>query len=234
MKRAFIYLAAAILVVSPFVACAQTTDTSVQATVTASTTRPKVPPLPKVGPAIRNIASTTRAELKNSASTTRDIIKAKVGAIHELIAGKKEDMRERADAAKERAKERFGVNVERHVSAIVERLGKAVEALERTATRLEAHIDRRKEGGLAMEASITALAAANTAIAAAEDKVVAANTVLEAALGSADAKAEMDKVRAAVKAAEEALRAAKQSLQNVITSVRIEVSAGATTTVTTD
>lgn len=243
---------------------AQETGATVEATVQVKPEdRPKpqmLPPVPKIGPAIKDIASTTRTNIKAVASTTRaniqnstlearaeikaqleargEAIRTLVGekreAIKELIGEKREAMQERAEAAKEKAKERFGEGVQRSVNAIVERLKAAVERLNNIAERTEARIGKLQAEGLAMTESVELLAEAKLDIAAAGDKVVAVSAALEAALASETPKEQMTAVRAAVKEAEEALRAAKASLGEVLKSIRAEAGASAEVSATTN
>lgn len=174
--------------------------------------------IPKLGPAIKNIASTTRAI---GASTT-EMVKARVEAIKEMIAKKREEMRQRADEARQKAKERFGEKVEMRVGNISARLASTSAHLSSIADRVDTRIDALEDQGLDMSASIALLAQARTDLSLADDKIVEVNEALEAAMSTTTPKAMMPEVRAAVKAAQDALKLAKDDLMKTIASIRKE------------
>lgn len=183
------------------------------------------PPKPRLGPAIKDIASSTRA----LSSSTVEMVKARVEAIKQLIEKKREDMKHRADNARQIAKERFGEHVETLVGKVSVRLASTSANLSAIADRMDARIDTLQDEGHDMDGSIALLATARTDISAANDKILAVNTALEAAMGTTTPKAQMPAVRAAVKAAEDALKLAKDDLMKTLRSIKVE--AGATTTV---
>lgn len=235
MKKA-ITLLAALVVLAPTMAAAQTPEPRVQlradtkADVRASTTKPLNPSsVPKLGPAVRNIASTTRAELKGTASTTVQMMRAKVEAIKGVIEKKREDMKARADDARAKAKERFGENVEQLVGQVSNRLASTSANLSNIATRIDTRIDALQSDGYDMQKSIALLAEARTSLSVANDKILAVNIALEAAMSTTTPKALIPAVRTAVKEAESALKLAKDGLMETLRSVKLE--AGATTTV---
>lgn len=180
--------------------------------------------LPKLGPAIRGIASSTRAL---GASTT-EMVKARVAAIKDLISKKREDSKMRADEARSKAKERFGENIERLVGNVSARLASTSAHLSSIADRIDNRIDTLEDEGHDMDASIALLATARTDLSLADDKILAVNMALDAAMATTTPKAQMPQVRAAVKAAEDALRLVKEDLMKTIRSVKIEASATTT------
>ena len=227
MKKLILFILTA-LVLAPAVAAAQQGNTlraQVQADVRASTTPAGVP---RLGPAIKNIASTTRAEIQGGASSTIEMVRARVEAIKGLIEKKRGDMRARAEEARTKALERFGENVERHVSNISNRLASASANLEQIADRVDMRIDTLEDEGYDMSDSIAFLATARTDISLANDKILAVNVALEAAMSTTSPKSQMPAVRAAVKEAEDALKLVKDDLMKAVRSIKAE---GATTTV---
>jgi len=169
--------------------------------------RPFMPP--PVKNIIRDIASTTRAEIKDFR-----------GEIKNKIEAKREDVRTRVEEAKQKAKEKFGTAVQRSVGNIVDALTNAIERLTAIADRIDARITEAQSQGKDTATSTALLAGARTDISAAQDKVAAVGAALSTALASTTPKGEMPKVRAAVKAAEEAVRTAKQSLQKTLNSLK--------------
>jgi len=227
MKKLILFILTA-LVLAPAVAAAQQGNTlraQVQADVRASTTPAGVP---RLGPAIKNIASSTRAEIQGGASSTIEMVRARVEAIKGLIEKKRGDMRARAEEARTKALERFGENVERHVSNISNRLASASANLEQIADRVDMRIDTLEDEGYDMSDSIAFLATARTDISLANDKILAVNVALEAAMSTTSPKSQMPAVRAAVKEAEDALKLVKDDLMKAVRSIKAE---GATTTV---
>jgi hypothetical protein len=246
MKK-LIAVAAALIILAPAFALAEQGPgensgpggfrADVRAELHASTTNSNRGPggFPKLGPAIHDLASTTRAEfreLRGMGSTTREFIKRKVDAIHDLIEKHKEAMHERAEAAREKAHEHFGERIEGFVGKISDRLASTSQHLADLADRLDNKIDEFKGQGFAMSSSTTLLATAQTDIANANVKITAVNTALANAMsvGTTTAKAEIPAVRTAVKAAEDALRLAKEDLIKTLGAVKVE--SGATTTTT--
>ncbi len=197
----------------------------VRADVRASTTPTGVQ---KLGPAIKNIASTTRADLKGIGSTTNEFVKSRVDAIKNLISQKRDDNKKRADEARLKAKERFGEHVEKLVTKVSARLASTSLHLSSIADRIDKRIDTLEDEGHDMDASIALLATARTDISKADDKILAVNVALEAAMATTTPKAQMPAVRTAVKAAEDALKLVKDDLMKTIKSIKVEV--GATTT----
>src|SRR3989344_5766323 len=169
--------------------------------------RPFAPP--PVKNIIRDIASTTHAEIKDFR-----------GEIKNKIEAKREGVRTRVEEAKQKAKEKFGSAVQRSVGNIVDALTNAIERLTAIADRIDAKIAERQSQGKDTATSTALLAGARTDISAAQDKVAAVGAALSTALASTTPKGEMPKVRAAVKAAEEAVRTAKQSLQKTLNSLK--------------
>ncbi len=230
MKKLILFILTAV-VLAPAVASAQqgqgnTLRAQVQADVRASTTPAG---LPKLGPAIKNIASTTRAEIQGGASSTIEMVRARVEAIKGLIEKKRGDMKARAEEARTKAKERFGENVEKHVTNISNRLASTSAHLDQIADRIDSRIDTLEDEGYDMSDSIALLATARTDLSAANDKILAVNVALEAAMSTTSPKSQMPAVRAAVKAAEDALKLVKDDLMKAVRSIKVE--AGATTTV---
>jgi hypothetical protein len=227
MKK-LIALFLALAVLTPAFAMAQTPNlhAEARAEVHASTTKPLTPgSVPKLGPAMRNIASTTRA----IGSSTVEMVKARVAAIKEIIEKKHEDMEKRADDARARARARFGEHVEQLVGRISDRLATSSTKLGSIADRIDARIDAFSSQGHDMSGSIALLATARADISAANDKILAVNTALQAAMSTTTPKGQIPAVRAAVKSAEDALKLAKEDLIKTLRSVKVE--AGATTTV---
>lgn len=228
-----------LLIATPALALAQAPEprtlraevrTDIRATLQASSTKPVVPSsLPKLGPAIKNIASSTRAELRGSASSTIEMVRARVAAIKDIIEKKREDMKHRADNARKIAKERFGERVEMLVGNVSARLASTSTHLSTIADRIDTRIDALQDEGHDMSDSIALLATARTDISAANDKIVAVNTALEAAMSTTTPKTEMRAVRTAVKASEDALKLAKDDLMKTLRSVKAEASATTTT-----
>ena len=207
-----------------------------QAELHASTTNPNRGPgpgLPKLGPAIHALASTTRGEFRMFGSTTGEMVKHRVDAIHDLIEKHKEAMRERAEAARQKAHEHFGEKIEHIVGNISERLASTSLRLSGIADRIDVRIDELQGQGFAMGSSTTLLAKAQSDIATANVKITAVNTALASAMsmGTTTAKAEIPAVRTAVKAAEDALKLVKEDLMNTLKSVKAE--SAATTTAST-
>lgn len=186
-------------------------------------------PLPKLGPAVRNIASSTRAELKGTVSAANEQMRAKVEAIKSLIEKKRGDMKKRAEDAKSKARERFGAHMEELVGRVSDRLATSSAKLGSIADRIDARIDAFADQGHDMSGSIALLATARADISAANDKILAVNTALQAAMSTTTPKGQIPAVRAAVKSAEDALKLAKDDLMKTLRSVKVE--AGATTTV---
>ncbi|MEK7068266.1 MAG: hypothetical protein AAB964_00435 [Patescibacteria group bacterium] len=217
----------------PSLALAQT-GASAGATVNASSSQNRAAPLPKLGPAIKNIASTTRDAIKTSASTTREAIKVRVDAIHALIEQHKEAVAERkatlelrVEAAKTKARAKFNERIQQTVEALVDKLTNATDKLDAMADRVEEYIGTLESEGKDMSGSEALLAEARADITTAVEKATAASAALDAALASSTPKTEMPKVRAAIEEARVAIRAAHASLREVVVSIRIEASAGA-------
>ncbi|MDB5225685.1 MAG: hypothetical protein JWL87_637 [Candidatus Adlerbacteria bacterium] len=235
MKKLATLVAASLLLAPSFV-LAQTEDVrpNLKAEMHASTTMEKLRPaaLQKLGPAIRNVASTTRAELKGTASTTREVIKKKLDAIHALVEQKRGTMQERAKEAREKAHERFGDRVEKLVGQVSDRLASTSVRLASIADRAEDRIGELEAGGRDMDASIALLAEARASIDAADDKIISVNATLQAAMATTTPKAEIPAVRSAVKAAEDALKLAKDDLGTLLRSIRAEATATSTTQTT--
>lgn len=185
----------------------------------------------KLGAAIKDIASSTRAELKGVASSTREVIQKKLDAIHTLIEQHRGEMQKHADDAKEKAKEHFGERVEKLVDHVSTRLASSSAALSTIAGRINDRITTLEDQGHDMSASASLLATAQTDLSAANVKITAVNTALTSAMdaGTTTAKAQIPAVRTAVKAAEDALALVKDDLQKTIRSIKVE--AAATTTV---
>lgn len=197
----------------------------------ASTTRPLTPSsIPKLGPAIKNIASTTRAQIEGGASSTIEMVRARVEAIKSLIEKKRDDMKARADNARTKARERFGERVETLVGNVSNRLASTSARLSTIADRIDTRIDALQDEGRDMDTSIALLAEARTDLSVANDKILAVNVALEAAMSTSTPKVQIPAVRAAVKAAEDALKLVKDDLMKTLRSVKVE--AGATTTTT--
>ncbi len=231
MKKLIVLLAAT-LVLSPSMAMAQAPEarTQIRAEMHASSTRPLNPSsVPKLGPAIKNLASTTRAEFRDSASSTIEMVRARVEAIKGLIEKKREDMKQRADDARAKAKERFGEHIEKLVGNVSARLASTSAHLDAIADRIDSRIDTLQDEGYDMSDSIALLATARADLSAANDKILAVNVALEAAMSTTTPKAEIPAVRAAVVAAQDALKLVKEDLMKTLRSVKVE--AGATTTV---
>jgi hypothetical protein len=196
-----------------------------------STTDKQRPPMPKLGPAIKNMASSTRAEWKEFASTTRQAVRMKVDAIHTLIDKHKDAMRERSMAAREKAKARFGERVETLVGNVSDRLASTSARLAATADRIGSHIDKLQDDGNPMQQSSELLVVAKTDLATANEKILAVNVALEAAMGTTTPKGQIPAVRTAVKAAEDALKLVKDDLQKTLQSIRVEAAATTTSTI---
>lgn len=202
-----------------------------------------MPMLPKVGPAVRDIASSTRAEIKEAKDAAQALLEQKRAAIktfvgdrkediasttmmlRERILGKKSEVEARAEEAKGKAREKFNENVQVAVGNIADRLTKAVSDFSSIADRIEAKITEEQAKGTDMGGSVTALAAARADIATAQDKVTAASGALSTALAASSPKDQMAAVRTAVKAAEDALKTAKQSLHTALKTVKVEAQA---------
>src|SRR3990167_7694428 len=107
---------------------------------------------------IRDIASTTRAEIKDFR-----------GEIKNKIETKREDARTRVEDAKQKAKEKFGAAVQRSVGNIVDALTNAVERLTAIADRVDARITEAQSQGKDTATSTALLAGARTDISAAQD-----------------------------------------------------------------
>lgn len=185
----------------------------------------------KLGPAIKGVASSTRAELRGVASSTRDIIRKKLDSLHDLIEQHKGDMQKRADDARQTAKEHFGEHVERLVGNVSDRLASSSARLAAIAGRIDARITTLEDEGHNMSAPASLLATAQSDLAAANVKISAVNTALADAMsaGTTTAKTKIPAVRTAVKAAEDALKLVKDDLTKTLRSVNVE--AEATTTV---
>jgi len=187
----------------------------------------------KLGPAIKNLASTTRAEWKGMASTTRMAVRAKVEAIHALIEKHKDEMHERAEAARTKAHEHFGQKIEQFVGNISDRLASTSQKLSALIDRTDTRIDELMDQGFDMSSSTTLLNQAQTDLAAANVKITAVNTALALAMseGTTTAKVAIPAVRSAVKAAEDALKLVKDDLQKTLQSVKVESAATSTSTI---
>ncbi len=195
----------------------------------ASTTKPLPPSsYPKLGPTIKNIASSTRAEFRERVSSTSEMVRARVAAIKEIIEQKREHMKERAENARTKAKERFGENVEKLVGNVSNRLASTSAHLDSIADRIDARIDTLQDEGHDMQSSIALLAEARTSLSVANDKILAVNVALEAAMSTTSPKGQIPQVRTAVKAAEDALRLTKDGLMETLSSVKVEASATTT------
>lgn len=236
MKKLIVFLIAS-LILTPAFAVAQGTGINasirgeVKADMHASSTRP----MPhKLGPAIKNLASTTRAEWKGSASTTRAAVKAKIDAMHALIDSHKATMKERAEAARAKAKENFGERIEKLVGQVSNRLASSSAKLSALALRIDARIEAHEAAGHDMSASSELLATAQADLADANNKITAVNQALADAMsvGTTTAKAAMPSVRAAVKAAQDALSLAKEDLQKTLRSIKVDAGVTASTTTT--
>lgn len=229
-KLIALILAAAVL--APAVAAAQQGPGApvlrgeLRADVRASTTPAGIP---KLGPAIKNMASTTRAELKGMGSSTVEMVKARVAAIKDLIDQKRAESHKRADEARKEARERFGEHVEKLVINVSARLASTSAHLSGIADRIDERIDALEDEGYDMSASIALLATARTDLSVADDKILAVNAALEAAMATTTPKTQIPAIRTAVKAAEDALRLVKDDLHKTVRSIKVE--AGATTTV---
>lgn len=243
MKKLIIAFSTALLLAPLAPASAQDSTVSGSANanveVNASTTRPQKPhflpsSLPKLGPVIKNIASTTRAKLQGAATTTKEAAKMRVDAIHNaitdrnknlrnLLQEKREMLENRAEMAKEKARERFGETVQKHIRIIVERLTAAVERLTNIAARLESRIEKLQSEGHDTTNSVTLLAEAEVAIEAAHDAVANVSVVLETALSSTTPREHIGKVREAIQKAKETLKDAKDALKEVLRSIKVEV-----------
>ena len=190
----------------------------------------------KLGPMIKDLASTTRAELKaraaGTASTTRDIIKRKLDALHDLVEQHKGEMRERAEAARVNARERFGEHIEALVDNVSSRLASSSERLAGIAARIGGRIDTLESEGHDLSGSAALLATAQADLSLADDKIAAVNQALAdaMAMGTTTAKAAIPAVRTAVRAAEDALKLVKEDLQKTLRSIKVETGAEASTT----
>lgn len=237
MKK-IIALLASLIVLTPAFAMAQAPEQRPlraeirgdgKAGMHASSTKPLTPgSLPKLGPAVRGIASTTRGEAVDIASSTLELVKTRVGAIKNLIDKKRADMKQRAEEARGKARERFGERVETLVGNVSARLASTSAHLDSIADRIDTRIDTLQDQGYDMEDSIKLLATARTDLSIANDRILAVNAALEAAMSTTTPKSEMQKVRTTVKAAEDALKLVKDDLMNTLRSVKVD--AGATTT----
>lgn len=227
MKK-LVTLLLSLLVLTPAFAMAQAPGlrANIQADAQASTSNRNIP---KLGPAIKNIASTTRAELSSAASSSLEMVRARVEAIKGLIDKKREDMKKRADDARSKAKERFGEHVEMLVGNVSDRLASSSARLDAIAGRIDARIDALQDEGHDMSNSIALLAEARTDLSVANDRILAVNVALEAAMSTTSPKVQIPAVRTAVKAAEDALKLVKDDLMKTLRSIKVE--AGATTTV---
>ncbi len=235
MKK-LITLLTTLVVLTPAMAMAQAPELRAQVRAEgkaeghASGTKPLTPSsYPKLGPAIKNLASTTRAELKGTGSSTVEMVKARVEAIKGLIDKKRMDMKVRAEEAKGKARERFGERVEHLVGKVSDRLASTSAHLDTIASRIDTRIDVLQDEGHDMGQSIALLAQARADLSLANDKILLVNSALEAAMSTTTPKGQIPAVRAAVKAAEEALKLTKDDLMKTLRSVKVE--AGATTTV---
>lgn len=173
--------------------------------------------LQKLGPAVRHVASSTKAF-----GSTTEMVKARVAAIKQLIAQKREIMKERAEEAKEKAKERFGERVEFHVGKISSRLASTSAHLSGIADRLDTRIDELKGKGFDMGSSVALLAEARADLSKADDAILAVGEALKAAMSTTTPRAAMPAVRAAVKEAEGALWVVKKDLREVLRSIKTE------------
>ncbi len=190
-------------------------------------------PTPRLGSAIHNLASTTRAEWKGLASTTRAAARAKVDAIHLLIDQHKDAMRLRAEAAKEKAYAHFGEHVEKLVGTIADRLASTSQKLDELADRADIRIEELKDQGFTMASSTTWLEKSKSDLALANQKITEVNTALEAAMsvGTSTAKGEMPAVRAAVIAAQGALELVKTDLRATLNAIKVESAATSSATI---
>lgn len=224
MKK-LVLLSASLALLAPTFALAQDANTGIraEANLRASTTMEKPRP-PQLGPAIKNLASTTRAELRGAASTTREVIRKKLDTLHALVNERKDQMRERAEAARSKAKENFGERIEKLVGKVSDRLASSSAKLSAIAVRIGTRIDTLEAEGYDMGASSELLAIAQTDLATANDKIAAVNQALADAMaqGTTTAKAQIPVVRAAVKAAEDALKLVKEDLQKTLRSIQVE------------
>lgn len=243
------YTRIAILILSLLVAPAfvyAETDASVEGSASVNAEVKERPPLlPKILPAIKDAAQTTRENVKAVASTTRMEVKTRVEAgaenIRALIGERKEEARAemeekreelqaRAEAAKEKAAERWSAAIQNHVRVIVERLTAAIDRLDTLAARTEDRIEKLQAEGYAMTESVALMTEARADIRVASDDVAAVSVAIEAALSSETPKEKMADVRAAIKKAVESIKVAKDSLMEVLKSIRVEASAETTTT----
>ncbi len=198
-----------------------------------ATSSATLPPLPKVGPLIKNVASSTRAILKNTASTTRDVVGQKVEQIRAIVGEHKDDVRafveqkrkeatDHAASVKEKAREKFSTNVQQHVDTIADRLTSTATNLVSIADRIDARITEAQATGATMGTSTLLLTAARADIVTAQEKITAVTIALETALSSSTPKTSMESVRKALKTAEEAIKVAKDSLREALKSVKAE------------
>lgn len=225
MKK-LITLTVALIVLSPAFAMAQ--GTGLRADIKADVQASSSGRIPKLGPAIRNIASTTRADIKERVSSTTEMVRARVEAIKGLIEKKRGDMQKRAEEARSKAKERFGERIEHMVGNISARLASTSAHLDTIAGRIDTRIDTLQDEGYDMSDSIALLAQARTDLSLANDKILAVNTALDVAMSTTTPKGQIPAVRAAVKAAEDALKLVKDDLMKTLRSIKVE--AGASTT----
>lgn len=215
-----------LLVLTPTLAAAQAPERPTRAEVRAhlQTNASSTPgSLPKLGPAIRQAASSSRA----LGSTTVESVRARVAAIKNLMAHKREAMHQRALEARQKAKERFGERVEQHVERISNRLASTSAHISAIADRLDTRIDELEDQGFDMSESIALLAEARASISVVDDRILAVNEALDAAMSTTTPKLHLPAVRAAVKEAQDALGAAKQDLRKTLQSIKAE---SATTT----
>lgn len=180
--------------------------------------------LPKLGPAVSGLASSTRG----LGSSTVELVRGRVEAIKQLIMQKRDAMKQRADAAKEKAKERFGEKVEVYVGNISTRLASTSAHLSSIADRLDTRIDELETQGFDMSGSIALLADARADLGLANDKIIAVNEALETAMSTTTPRTYLDEVRTAVKEAQDALAVVKKGLHETLRSIKAESSASTT------
>lgn len=222
-------IVAASIIIGPSFAFGQSAsvDVSVQAGATASSSANAStthPGLPKLGPAIKNIASTTREAVGN-----------RVGAIGErieqhkqAIAERKATLELRVEGAKASARAKFNERIQQSVDALVDKLIAATNRLSDTADRLETYIDRLASEGKDMTLASELMDEARASITVATEKAAAASAALDTALAASSPKAEMPKVRTALQEAQAAIRTAHEDLKEAIAAVRVAASANAT------
>lgn len=224
-------LVAASIIIGPSFAFGQgaSVDVSAQAGINATTTRPG---FPKLGPAIKQVASTTRGALLNTASSTREGVEQRVGAIHDLIEQHKQAIAERkatlllrVEGAKTKARAKFNERIQANVDALVDKLSEITYRLSYAADRLDTHIERLESEGKDMTLATELMVEARASITVATEKAAAASAALDTALAASSPKTEMEKVRTAVAEAQAAIRTAHQDLKEVFVAIRAATSA---------